>query len=142
MLIATDGSDLATEAVRQGAALAKSLGSKVTLLTVTEGIPIYMGLDGGVSAVMYDDFSAATRQYAKKALADAAAAVAPTGVAVETAIIENASPAEAIVEAAKARACDLIVLSSHGRRGLSRLILGSVTAEVLAKSTVSVLVVR
>ena len=64
------------------------------------------------------------------------------GVEAETVHIENALPAEAIIQAAQARNCGLIAMSSHGRRGLGRLVLGSVTAEVLAHSPVPVLVMR
>jgi nucleotide-binding universal stress UspA family protein len=64
------------------------------------------------------------------------------GVTAETLHIPNAQPAEAIIEAAKSRNCSLIAMASHGRRGLGRLVLGSVTAEVLAHSPVPVLVVR
>ena len=60
----------------------------------------------------------------------------------ETVLIENAQPAEAILETAKARNSDLIAMASHGRRGLGRLFLGSVTSEVVAHSSVPVLVVR
>ena len=64
------------------------------------------------------------------------------GVEAETVYVENALPAEAIIETAKARNCSLIAMSSHGRRGLGRLVLGSVTSEVLANTSVPVLVVR
>ena len=64
------------------------------------------------------------------------------GVTAETVLLENALPAEAIIETARARDCSLIAMASHGRRGLGRLMMGSVTAEVLAHSAVPVLVVR
>jgi nucleotide-binding universal stress UspA family protein len=64
------------------------------------------------------------------------------GLEAEAVYLENVLPAEAIIETAKARNCSLIAMSSHGRRGLGRLILGSVTSEVLAQSPVPVLVVR
>jgi nucleotide-binding universal stress UspA family protein len=63
-------------------------------------------------------------------------------VMADTVLIEDALPAEAIIEAAKAHDCSLIAMASHGRRGLGRLMMGSVTAEVLAHSPVPVLVVR
>ena len=64
------------------------------------------------------------------------------GVTADTVLLENALPAEAILDTAKAHGCSLIAMASHGRRGLGRLVMGSVTAEVLAHSPVPVLVVR
>ena len=142
ILISTDGSDVAQKAVDHGLTLAKSLGSKVTLVTVTERLPVYTGLDGGLSAAAYDDFGAGQREAAGKVLAAAKEAASQAGVTAETVLIENAQPAEAILETAKARNCDLIAMASHGRRGLGRLFLGSVTSEVVAHSSVPVLVVR
>lgn len=142
ILISTDGSDVARKGVDHGLALAKSLDAKVTIVTVTERLPVYFGLDAGVAATAYGDFGASQREAAEKVLAAAGEAAARMGVTVETILLENAVPAEAIIETAKARGCNLIAMASHGRRGLGRLVLGSVTAEVLAQSPVPVLVVR
>jgi len=142
ILISTDGSDVARKGLDQGLALARSLGAKVTIVTVTERLPVYTGFDGGLTALAYDDYTASQRAGAEQVLDAAKAAAAGAGVAVETVIVENALPADAIIETAGARGCDLIAMASHGRRGLGRLVLGSVTAEVLAHSDVPVLVVR
>jgi nucleotide-binding universal stress UspA family protein len=142
ILVSTDGSDLARKGVEQGLALARSLGAKVTILTVTERLPVYGGFDGGLAAVAYDDYAASQRGAAEQVLASAREAAAGSGVVVETALVENALPADAIIATAKSRGCDLIAMASHGRRGLGRLVLGSVTAEVLAHSETPVLVVR
>ncbi len=142
ILVSTDGSDLARKGLDQGLALAKSLGAKVTIVTVTERLPIYAGFDGGLTALAYSDYTASQRAGAEQVLSAAKAAAAGSGVAVETVLIENALPAEAIITTAKARGCDLIAIASHGRRGLGRLVLGSVTVEVLTHSDVPVLVVR
>ena len=142
ILISTDGSDVAQKAVDHGLTLAKDLGAKVTIITVTERIPVYAGFDGGLSAVAYDDYGAGQKEAAGKVLAAAKEAASRVGVTAETALIENALPAEAILETAKARNCSLIAMASHGRRGLGRLFLGSVTSEVVAHSSVPVLVVR
>ena len=142
ILVSTDGSDLARKGLEQGLALARSLGARVTILTVTERLPVYAGFDGGLTAMAYDDYTASQRGAAEQVLSAAKAAAAAAGVTVETALVENASPAEAIITTAKARGCDLIAMASHGRRGLGRLVLGSVTSEVLAHSETPVLVVR
>lgn len=142
ILVSTDGSDLARKGLDHALALAKSLGARVTILTVTERLPVYAGFDGGLTAMAYDDYTASQRGAAEQVLSAAKEATTGSGVAVETALVENASPAEAIITTAKARGCDLIAMASHGRRGLGRLVLGSVTAEVLAHGETPVLVVR
>ncbi len=142
ILVSTDGSDLARKGIDHALALAKSLGAKVTIVTVTERLPVYTGFDGGLTALAYDDYTASQRAAAEQVLGAAKEAAAGSGVAVETVMVENALPADAIITTAKARGCDLIAMASHGRRGLGRLILGSVTSEVLTHSDVPVLVVR
>ena len=142
ILISTDGSDVAQKDVDQGLALAKALGARVTLITVTESFPIYASAGAGwVSTEManYDDIQ---KEHAEKILATAKQAADGLGVTAETLYVPNASPAEAIVEAAKSRGCDMIAMASHGRRGIGRLLLGSQTSEVVSHAPVPVLVVR
>jgi len=87
-------------------------------------------------------WSDAQRNHAEEALAAARAAAEKHGVTIETHQATNDSPAEAILEAATASGCDLIVMASHGRRGVRQLLLGSQTAEVVSCSEIPVLVVR
>jgi nucleotide-binding universal stress UspA family protein len=82
------------------------------------------------------------KEFAEEVLAAAAALAAKQNVECETVHVGEMRPAEAIVEVAKERGCDLIVMASHGRRGLERLFLGSQTIEVLTFSKIPVLVVR
>ena len=142
ILVSTDGSDLARKGLDHALALARSLGAKVTIITVTERLPVYAGFDGGLTALAYSDYTESQRAGGEQVLSAAKEVAAGSGVAVETVLIENALPADAIIATAKARGCDLIAMASHGRRGLGRLVLGSVTAEVLAHSETPVLVVR
>ena len=142
ILISTDGSEVAQKGVDHGLLLAKDLGAKVTIITITESLPVYSGFDGGLGAVGYAEYAAGQRDAAEKVLAAIKEAARRLGVDAEAVYVENGLPAEAIIETAKSRNCSLIVMSSHGRRGLGRLLLGSVTSEVVAKSPVPVLVVR
>lgn len=142
ILISTDGSDVGRKGVDHGLALAKALGARVTIVTVTERLPAYAGFEAGLAAVDYGAYGAGQKEAAGKVLEAALEAARGMGVTAETALIENALPAQAIIEVAKARNCSLIAMASHGRRGLGRLFLGSVTSEVLAESPVPVLVVR
>ena len=141
ILIATDGSELAQKGVEQGLTLAKTVGAKATAVTVTE--PIAAMLVGEVAiALPLDDYDRAAAADAARILAGVSASAAKAGVACETLHVKDQYPAEGIVEVAKARGCDLIVMASHGRRGLSKLLLGSQATRVLTLSEVPVLVCR
>lgn len=146
ILISTDGSEVAQKGVNHGLALAKSVGAKVTIVTVTEPFPIYAGAAAGVGwappPMETAEHQARQKNAAEQTLADAKAAADRLGVDAETVHVPEAHPAEAIVETASNRHSDLIVMASHGRRGIRRLLLGSQTSEVLSNSAVPVLVVR
>lgn len=145
ILLSTDGSDVARKGVEHGIALAKALNAKATVVTVTEPLPIDYGggFDSGwvPSQEDIDSFDAACKQRADKVLDQARAMADRSGLSVELLHVPNAHPATAIVETAKSRGCDLIVMASHGRRGLRKLFLGSQTSEVLVNGSVPVLVV-
>lgn len=146
ILISTDGSEVGQKGVDHGLALAKSVGAKVTIVTVTEPFPIYAGAAAGPGwlppPTATVEYEASQKEAATRTLVDAKAAADRLGVAAETVHIPEAHPAEAIVETAGGRHCDLIVMASHGRRGLRRLLLGSQTSEVVTNSPVPILVVR
>ena len=145
ILLSTDGSDVARKGVEHGIALAKALNAKVTVITVTD--PLLVGYGSGHGGwippqEMIDSFDAARKERAVKVLAEARAMAGQAGISVELLHVPNAHPAIAIIETAKSRGCDLIVMASHGRRGLRKLLLGSQTSEVLTDGSVPVLVVR
>ena len=146
ILLSTDGSDVAREGVKQGIALAKALNAKVTIIIVTEPLPVDYGI-GYASGWMpsqeeVDRVDAVRNERAGKVLDEARAMAEQIGISAEILLVPNAHPATAIIETAKSRGCDLIVMASHGRRGLRKLLLGSQTSEVLADGSVPVLVVR
>lgn len=141
LLITSDGSEVAQKGVDQGLALAKGLGAQVTLLTATDPFPVYAVASGYVPAE-FADYDTVQKEFADRVLGAAKAAAEALGVSAQTLHVPNSHPAEAIVEAAKSRGCDLIVMASHGRRGLGRLVLGSQTSEVLTHAKLPVLVVR
>jgi nucleotide-binding universal stress UspA family protein len=145
ILIASDGSELSGKGVDAGLGLAKASGAKVTVITVSEPYPTFdiassLGLFADQKAI--DDYDANCRKLAQAILGSAEKAAAAAGVGCETLHVENSAPAKAILETAKARSCDLIVLTSHGRHGLERFILGSQAARVVQSAETSVLVVR
>ncbi len=141
ILIATDGSELAQKAVAQGLEIAKGLGAKVTAITVTE--PWVAVAPGEVAMAFpikeYDESVAANAAQILAAVADAAKAEA---VDCTTLHVKDQFPAEGIVETAEKHGCDLIVMASHGRRGLMRFLLGSQAIKVLTHSAIPVLICR
>lgn len=144
ILIATDGSDVGQKGLDHGLSLAKALGARITVVTVTEPFPIATGGDFGYvpSASVITDYRAGQKDTANAILARAKQAAEQAGVPVETVHVADTPPAEAIIDTAKSRNCDLITMGSHGRRGLGRLVLGSKTSEVVTHGHVPVLVVR
>lgn len=144
ILIATDGSDLADRAVEHGLSLAKAVGAEVVLVTVTEmWSALEMSRDAAMDArhaiEAYEKIEAGR---AKSILAAAAERAAKAGVGCETRHLSDSKPSEGILEAAQKSDCDLIVMATHGRRGVNRVLLGSQTNEVVTHSPVPVLVLR
>jgi nucleotide-binding universal stress UspA family protein len=144
MLIATDGSNLAGRAVDHGLMLAKGIGASVLFVTVTDmWSSVEMATESvrGVENPMknYEEMVAAL---AEKILADAKTAADSVGVDCKMHHVSDSSPADGIIEAATEKGCDLIVMASHGRRGINLALLGSQTSKVLALSKIPVLVLR
>ncbi|MBR0784350.1 universal stress protein [Bradyrhizobium iriomotense] len=146
ILLSTDGSDVARNGIKHGIALAKALKAKVTVIAVTESLPIDYGsghASGWIpSQQEIDSYDAACRERAGRVLDEARAMAEQAGISAELLHVPNAHPATAIIETAKSGGCDLIVMGSHGRRGLKKLFVGSQTSEVLADGSVPVLVVH
>ncbi len=144
ILIATDGSELARRGLEQGLRLAKQINAEVTVLTVSEPLRPEMARAarmGGVDdpVIRYDQQIDAQM---KERFEFIESRSAEHDIAVDLVHEIDTSPAEAIVRLAKLKGCDMIVMASHGRRGIGRLLLGSQTAEVVQQSTIPVLVVR
>ena len=144
ILIPTDGSPLSMKAARAGAKLAKQLNAKVTTVYV---IPPYAPPSGAEMIVYRELFSekaylAGMKEHAEKAVKKVTAAVEKESVSCDTSACIGRSPWQAIIESAKDKDCDLIVMASHGRRGIAGLILGSETQKVLTHSKTPVLVCR
>ena len=140
ILIPTDGSELSRNAVQYGISLAKSVNAKVTGITVTTPFHVF-SLDSEMIEDTADTYKQRMEIVAAKYLEQVKDA-AKAGVSCDTVHVESEHPYQAIIDAAKAKGCDLIVMASHGRGGLSAVILGSQTLKVLTHSTIPVLVYR
>ena len=140
ILVATDGSDIADKAVAQGLALAAALGAKVTAVTVT--MPWSSSPEGEWPIFFpIEDYERAASASAQRLLQAVSERAKSAGVAFDAVHVKGQYPAEGIREA-KSRTCDLIVMASHGRRGVARLVLGSEAMRVLTHSSVPVLICR
>lgn len=145
LLIATDGSELGDKAVAAGLDLARAYGAKVTIITATDPVGTGIGsggfgaIDAGPVLARLEESYAAE---AKKILLAAKAKADASGIEARTLHVAQARPADAILDLAKTEHADTIIMGSHGRRGLKRLLLGSQAAEVLAHAQVPVLIVK
>lgn len=142
VLIPTDGSELASHAVTEGVSLAKAVGARVTVIVVEAPFDV-LHVAESRSRHLGEEFAKHAemiKQHADKVLGHAASKAKAAGVPCETIYVENEQPYRAIVQAAADKACDLIVIASHGRSGLSAVLLGSVTNKVLTHTKTPVLV--
>jgi len=142
ILIPTDGSELAHKAVTHGLSLAKSVGAKITVLTVEPSFNVYDVPSSKMNQMSgaYAEYTKHAKEHAAKILGAAADEAKAAAVSCETAQVTHDHPYEAIVETAKERGCDLIVMASHGRSGMAAVLVGGVTTEVLTHTSIPVLV--
>ena len=141
ILIATDGSELAGKAVAAGFDLARQLGAQVTAMTVTEP---WQAVVTGEAALGFplDEYEKAATESATRILSGVSKLARKADIKCATLHAKEQYPAEGILNTAKKKGCDLIVMASHGRRGLGRLLLGSEAVKVLTHSTIPVLICR
>lgn len=141
ILLATDGSAISDHAARMAVQMAKQYGAKLTALYVTDPYP-YAGV-GPINPEGYQAYMLAAEQVAAQAHGTVEALCAEAGgVALNKRLLQDMTAATGIVEAAKSEDADLIVMGSHGRTGIARLMLGSVAGRVVAESPIPVLVAR
>jgi nucleotide-binding universal stress UspA family protein len=140
ILVPVDGSGASLRAVDKAVVLAQAFDGRIDLVYVIDAYP-FVGI-GAEFAYGQNQYLAAATASANQALARAEAAVVAGGVPCQRKIIEAHVPHEGILEAAETLGCDLIVIGSHGRHGLQKLLLGSTTQRVLSHADLPVLVVR
>lgn len=140
IIVPTDGSDITAKALEQALALAQELGAKIFAISVKEPFP-YSAVSE-MQPTPPQEFFDAQERIAQTRLKTVLAAAEKAGVSAEAHSIEALHPWEAIIEHAKRMEADLVVMASHGRRGVQALLLGSETQKVLTHSTIPVLVVR
>ncbi len=140
ILVPTDGSELSQKAVATACSLTKLTGAHMVALCVKEPFP-YSAISE-MQPVPPQEFYDSQERIARQRVDAAVEQARAEGVAAEGVTVEALHPWEAILDVAKTRECDAIVMASHGRRGLNALLLGSETQKVLTHGSVPVLVVR
>jgi len=140
ILVPTDGSDISAKAVQQAIALARLTGAKLSTLSVKEPFP-YSAISE-MQPTPPQEFYDAQERIAAARVKTVVEQAAAAGIDCAASTVEAAHPWEAICDQARDRQCDLVVMASHGRRGVAALLLGSETQKVLTHSTTPVLVVR
>jgi nucleotide-binding universal stress UspA family protein len=138
ILIPTDGSELSKLALEEGVALAKALNARVTVITVTTPFQPAAVMLADTPEQYKDHMAAIAKQYLEEGEKIAATA----GVECDLARVEDEHPYRAIIDTAQKRGCDAIHMASHGRSGISAVLLGSETLKVLTHSTIPVIVCR
>lgn len=143
ILIPTDGSELSDKAVQSGVALARAVNARIAGLHVfPSSFGVYYGEAVWVDDKIQTQMRATAESEGNKYLDRIQAAAEAASVAFERILVESDSPWKGIVDTAKRKGCDLIVMAAHGRRGLTAVVLGSETNRVLTHSSVPVLVYR
>ena len=140
ILVPTDGSDISVKAVDAALALARALGARVHAISVRDPFPF--GAISEIQTISPQEYIDAQERIAQTRIAAVRQASEAAGVECLAQTVEAGHPWEAIVDHARRHGCDLIVMASHGRRGVSALLLGSETQKVLTHTTIPVLVVR
>ena len=142
ILIATDGSDLAEKAVSHGLSLAKAVGAKVTALIVEAPFNVFSVPESQIRqmSAAFAEHAEHVKQHAAKVLNRIADVAKAAGVPCDTVQLEDDQPYRAIIKTAEDKGCDVIVMASHGRSGISAVLLGSVTNKVLTHTNIPVLV--
>ncbi len=145
ILLPTDGTALSGKAVAAAIGLAKMAGARITAFHALEPYPLqgaYAGEASGIAEFQPERFAERGREYARQVLDAVAAEAAAANVPCRTEFAVSHAAFQAIIDIARRENCDLIVMASHGRRGLQGLVLGSETQKVLTHSTIPVLVYR
>lgn len=141
ILVPVDGSQPALAAVQQAADLAKACGSKVTAVCVLSVDP-FIAVEFVDTQALVDDYRRQAKQEIQKSLDQAKALFTQQGVEVETRVIEGQEIYKEIINTAEEVHADLIIMGSHGRKGLKKLFLGSVAQNVLAATPLPVMIVK
>lgn len=141
ILFPTDGSDFANAALDKCVELAKQLGAKVTVVLVSPPFAMVAPAEVAI-AIPADEYAQNTKRHAQEVLAAVKAKIEATGIACDTVHVPEHHATDGILETADKQGCDLIAMASHGRRGITKFLLGSTAQETVSRSHMPVLIFR
>jgi nucleotide-binding universal stress UspA family protein len=143
ILIPTDGSPVAAKAIKAGVALAKEMGASVTGFYAIEPPPTHLYGEGYLAdRSLVSELDRRASEVARQSVAEITEAAKSAGVPCDSAISKSVAPYKGIIDAAEKNKCDAVFMASNGHRGITGLLLGSVTQKVLTHSKIPVLVFR
>lgn len=143
LLVPTDGSELSQATVTKAVSFAKDANARITFFYAQPDFPMPIYGEGAlIDPTTPEQFAESAREEASRILNAAAAQADEEGVTSDTDTTVNEVPYEAIIDAAERHECDLIFMASHGRRGITALLLGSEAQSVLTHSKIPVLIYR
>lgn len=142
ILLPTDGSALCDSAAQKGIDFAKFAGASIVAFHAIPATSYLIYTEAGPSDVLAEQFEREARVRGERLVEALKSRAGEAGVSCETLLLTHDHPWEGIIEAANTTACDLIFMASHGRRGLSAMLLGSETARVLTHTKIPVMVYR
>ncbi|NEN74794.1 universal stress protein [Pelistega sp. NLN82] len=142
ILLPVDGSEISSLAANAGVTFARQVGAEIVAIYVTQPVSALLGFDGMAAAISESNYEDAAKQEAEAFLKPVLERADAADVKASSVIVSNHNVAEGIVETAKKQGCDLIFIATHGRSGLSRFLLGSVTTKVISLASSSVFVYR
>ncbi len=141
ILLPTDGSEASQRAILAGVGFARSVGAEVVAMTAAPEFHTFT-IDADMLEQTAEDYAQASRAHSQRVLDEVAAVAGDAGVTCTCVAVASDTPYEAIISTAREHRCDLIVMASHGRRGIKGLLLGSETQKVLVHSAIPVMVHR
>lgn len=145
IMLPIDGSELSLKAEKECIGFAKSIGAKVTVIHVLPHFNLHVSAYSAPKAMITkieDEHDEETKQVVQKMVAEVEKRIKAGGIGCDSLLVVADSPYEAIIENAGKHGCDLIMMASHGRRGVDAVLLGSETVKVLTHTKIPVLVVR
>lgn len=145
IMLPVDGSDLSLKAEKECIAFAKSIGAKVTAIHVLPHFNLHVAAWANPKSMITkieDEHDEETKKVVQTMLAEVEKRVKADGIKCDSLLVVADSPYEAIIEKAGTSGCDLIMMASHGRKGVNAVLLGSETVKVLTHTKIPVLVVR
>lgn len=143
LLVPTDGSELSQATVKRAVSFAREAGARVTFFYAQPDFPMPIYGEGAlIDPTTPEQFAKSAKEEADRILEAAKKVADEEGVTADGDTVVNEVPYEAVIDAADRHGCDLIFMASHGRRGISALLLGSETQKVLTHSKIPVLIYR